>query len=180
MDRTSSSESSCSVSTLIATNVSLSSRDLLPAHPAQPADPNYASELQLAENRRSSDAAANGSQNSTIVLAWLKSLFHWPHRSVYLADGTENNCKIRERESVAVVTGCFLHEFGHRDFGHNPLPVFRAVLDLEDEAGIKFNPDLCFGNGTITFSIPTIVTNQAGESAEIPVAATYEFGTEFS
>ncbi len=53
------------------------------------------------------------------------------------------------------------------------------MLDLDDEAGIDFDPDRCFGNGTITLKIPTIVKNEAGEKAENTVLATYEIRNGF-
>lgn len=91
-----------------------------------------------------------------------------------LADDTREDCVIRELEAYAEVAGCFLNEFGGRCFGHNPLPEFRRVLDLEDEMGIDFDPDRCFGNGTMKLKIPTIVKNQADESDVITIISTYE------
>ncbi len=48
------------------------------------------------------------------------------------------------------------------------------VLNLKDKAGINLNPNLCFGNGTITLKIPTIVKNAAGEEGQITVVASNE------
>ncbi len=58
------------------------------------------------------------------------------------------------------------------------MPAFRRVLGIMDEAGIAFDPDRCFGNGTITFRIPTTVITQNQEEGNITVVAIYEIRDE--
>ncbi len=67
---------------------------------------------------------------------------------------------IQESEAYAEITGSFLNQFETGIIGHNPLPYLRAVAEAVDVVEIRFDPDLCIRDGTITFRIPTTVRNE--------------------
>ncbi len=81
---------------------------------------------------------------------------------------------IQESEAYAEITGSFLNQFETGIFGHNPLPYLRAVAEAVDVVEIRFDPDLCIGDGTITFQIPTTVRNERLMQDTFIIISTFE------